>query len=76
MVECVAFSPDGATLAVGMRDRTIILVDVITGEKRYRWRLEHAARSLSFSPDGATLFHSESLARSESVHLQSVKEDP
>ena len=56
-VMCVAFSPDGKTLATGSRDDgTVKLWDVATG--RQRISLKGAARvvlSIAFSPDGKTL---------------------
>jgi WD40 repeat protein len=52
----VAFAPDSKTLAVGSKDRTIVLYDVATGKARQV--LEgHAGllHALAFSPDGQTL---------------------
>jgi WD40 repeat protein len=55
-VNCVAFSPDGSTLASGSDDRTLILWDL--ANKRAKVELQgHTDRvsSLAFSPDGGTL---------------------
>ncbi|MEU9865606.1 serine/threonine-protein kinase [Streptomyces sp. NPDC047971] len=51
-VRCLAVSPDGKTLAVGVGDR-IQLMDPVTG--RVRETLEGKAGSIAFSPDGKTL---------------------
>jgi WD40 repeat protein/Flp pilus assembly protein TadD len=50
----LAFAPDGKTLAVGTHYRSIILWDLVTGQKR---SLPHqgAIRVLAFSPNGKTL---------------------
>ncbi|MFI7234422.1 WD40 repeat domain-containing serine/threonine protein kinase [Streptomyces cyaneofuscatus] len=51
-VTCLAVSPDGKTLAVGVGGR-IELMDPITG--RVRETLEGKAGSIAFSPDGKSL---------------------
>ncbi|MFE5482686.1 WD40 repeat domain-containing serine/threonine protein kinase [Streptomyces sp. NPDC056527] len=51
-VRCLAVSPDGKTLAVGVGGR-IELMDPVTG--RIRETLEGKAGSIAFSPDGKTL---------------------
>jgi WD40 repeat protein len=53
---CLAFAPDGATLAVGQRDGGITLWEVATGGQRAILG-KHAGfvATLAFAPDGATL---------------------
>lgn len=55
-VSCIAFSPDGKTLASGSEDNTIRLWDTIIGEHK-KTLMGHTRRvdSVSFSPDGRTL---------------------
>lgn len=56
---CLAFSADGATLALGGDDGAIRLLDVETGiEKRRLTVHSDAIRSLAFSPDGRRLVSS------------------
>ena len=56
---CLAFSPDGKTLALGCDDGSVRLLDGETAEERAVLR-GHAdvVRSLAFSPDGAFLVSS------------------
>jgi WD40 repeat protein len=54
-VNCLAFSPNGKTLAFGEEDYAIDFRDAVTGRSRRRLVLGTRARSLAFSPDGSTL---------------------
>ena len=58
-VYCVAFSPDGKTLASGSFNDTITLWDVATGKKKAALighvTDDNDAASVAFSPDGKTL---------------------
>ena len=69
-VYCLAFSPDGRTLASGERDGTVRLWDVITAQQLAILR-RHAlpVRSLVFAPDGQILA---SGSEDETVRLWTV----
>jgi WD40 repeat protein len=55
-VYCLAFSPDGATLATGSLDRTVKLWDIPAGRERAVLSDDSGAiLSLAFSPDGRTI---------------------
>jgi RNA polymerase sigma factor (sigma-70 family) len=51
----VAFSPDGKTLAAGLRDGAIRLWDVATGGERACFREKAEVHAVAFSPNGKTL---------------------
>jgi WD40 repeat protein len=53
---CLAFSPDGKTIAVGGLDRVVSLLDAVSGEVRLALRgPRKSITSLAFSPDGKTV---------------------
>ena len=55
-VFCVAYSPDGRTLASGDRDGTIMLWDLKTSKERATLKGHTAGvQSVAYSPDGKTL---------------------
>jgi WD40 repeat protein len=57
-VSCLAFSPDGKTLAAGSYDKTINLWDVTSGKKTRTLEGNTgtgSVHSVAFSPDGKTL---------------------
>jgi WD40 repeat protein len=56
VVTSVAFSPDGATIASGSSDKTVILWDALSGQRK-QTLTGHTDRvnSAAFSPDGATI---------------------
>lgn len=57
LLNCVAFSPDGKTLASGGQDSEIILWDIPTAQRRLSLTTQHteSVSSVAFSPDGETL---------------------
>jgi WD40 repeat protein len=55
-VRCLAYSPDGKTLAAGSASGSIHFLDAKTGEEKGRLEGHHGTvRGLSFSSDGKTL---------------------
>jgi serine/threonine protein kinase/WD40 repeat protein len=55
-VQCLAFAPDGKTLATGGDDRAVRLWEPLTGkEKAGDFRHTQSVRSLAWSPDGTLL---------------------
>jgi WD40 repeat protein len=54
-VLCLAYSPDGKTLASGSWDQTVRLWDLASGEERAALPAGGCALSVAFSPDGHTL---------------------
>ncbi|MEV6669781.1 serine/threonine-protein kinase [Streptomyces sp. NPDC051162] len=56
-IECLAFAPDGTTLASGSYDNTVRLWDVATGRALTTYQ-GHTSNvmSLAFTPDGRTLY--------------------
>ena len=54
-VRCIAFSPDGATIAVGSSDRKIRLLDLGGKTKRILRGHKNSVNDITFSTDGRTL---------------------
>jgi len=52
----VVFSPDGSSLAAGMKDGTIVSWELATGRAQFvRWGHSATVYGLAYSPDGRTL---------------------
>ena len=54
-VSVVAFSPDGARIASGSKDKTVRIWNLATGQELACLRLQDTVLSLVFSPDGTLL---------------------
>src|SRR5207244_4259358 len=54
-VQCVAWSPDGKTLASGATDGSVRLWEVATGKNTATFQTEQDVTSVVWSPDGDTL---------------------
>jgi WD40 repeat protein len=55
-VKCLAFCPDGKTLASGGVDNTVKLWDVVSGDERVSLKGHpNSVRSVAFAPDKNTL---------------------
>jgi WD40 repeat protein len=54
-VRAMTFSPDGAVLASGGADRTVVLVDAATGARLHTFEHDGEVECLAFSPDGRLL---------------------
>jgi WD40 repeat protein len=54
-VRAVAFVPAWKEIAVGSRDGTVHLIDVVTGKENRSIRCHHALASMAVSPDGKLL---------------------
>lgn len=52
---CLAWSPDGASIASGGRDKTIRIWDAATGETKVVCQAADVVCALAWAPDGATL---------------------
>jgi dipeptidyl aminopeptidase/acylaminoacyl peptidase len=51
-VNCMAFSPDGRSLAVAGMDRSLRIWEMVSGQARQTLQTEDEVMSLAYSPDG------------------------
>ena len=72
-VHSVAFSPDGKVVASTSWDRSIVLWDVLTGEKKSVWKHGYHPHRLIFSPDGRSLYSSGGDGTIKKWNMQSGK---
>jgi WD40 repeat protein len=52
---CLAYSPDGSTVALGCQEGSIRLWNTATGNVRRIFQQQNVVRALAFAPDGKTL---------------------
>jgi WD40 repeat protein len=72
-VRCVAYSPDGKLLATASNDRTVRLLDAVTGEMRATWAITGGVlQAVAFSPDGGHLAWGGQLPRLGVAQLHSA----
>jgi WD40 repeat protein len=56
IVRCLALAPDGKSMAAGMVDGELLLIDTATGKELPRWKADGSCLvSLAFSPGGKAL---------------------
>ena len=55
IIHSVAFSPDGAEVAIASDDRTVVTYDSWTGQRRRVYQMSSLALSVTYSPNGSYL---------------------